>query len=114
MTTTLQDTRGGAVQADCICIVYLCVPVCVIEGGGAKLDPSLTARPVSNFDGEMKMMQRRFQLEPGFMCESVRRYVEVGAVVAAAVLTPSTDPFTQMLLAVPLMSLYLGEGEHGD
>jgi sec-independent protein translocase protein TatC len=23
-------------------------------------------------------------------------------------LTPSTDPFTQMLLAVPLMSLYLG------
>ena len=31
-----------------------------------------------------------------------------GSVVAAAVLTPSTDPFTQMLLAVPLMSLYLG------
>ena len=32
----------------------------------------------------------------------------VGSVVVAAVLTPSTDPFTQMLLAVPLMSLYLG------
>ena len=26
---------GAEVQADCICIVYLCVPVCVIEGGGA-------------------------------------------------------------------------------
>ncbi|CEF99543.1 Sec-independent periplasmic protein translocase,conserved site [Ostreococcus tauri] len=38
----------------------------------------------------------------------VWRYVVVGSVVAAAVLTPSTDPFTQMLLAVPLMSLYLG------
>ena len=25
-----------AVQTDCICIVYLCVPVCVIEGGGAN------------------------------------------------------------------------------
>ena len=36
------------------------------------------------------------------------KYVVVGSVVAAAVLTPSTDPFTQMLLAVPLMSLYLG------
>ena len=22
------------VQADCMCIVHLCVPVCVIEGGG--------------------------------------------------------------------------------
>ena len=32
----------------------------------------------------------------------------MGSVVAAAVLTPSTDPFTQMLLAVPLMSLYIG------
>ena len=39
---------------------------------------------------------------------SIWKYVVVGSVVAAAVLTPSTDPFTQMLLAVPLMSLYLG------
>ena len=39
---------------------------------------------------------------------SIWRYVVVGSVVAAAVLTPSTDPFTLMLLAVPLMSLYLG------
>jgi len=39
---------------------------------------------------------------------SVWRYVVVGAVVAAAVLTPSTDPFTQTLLAVPLILLYIG------
>lgn len=36
------------------------------------------------------------------------RFVIVGATVAAAVLTPSTDPFTQTLLAVPLILLYLG------
>jgi sec-independent protein translocase protein TatC len=36
------------------------------------------------------------------------RYVVVGATVAAAVLTPSTDPFTQTLLAVPLIGLYFG------
>lgn len=39
---------------------------------------------------------------------SIWRYVVVGAVVAAAVLTPSTDPLTQMLLAAPLLGLYLG------
>ena len=39
---------------------------------------------------------------------SIWRYVVVGAVVAAAVLTPSTDPVTQMLLAMPLLGLYLG------
>ena len=39
---------------------------------------------------------------------SVWRYVVVGAVVVAAVLTPSTDPLTQMLLAGPLIGLYLG------
>jgi sec-independent protein translocase protein TatC len=36
------------------------------------------------------------------------RFVVVGATVAAAVLTPSTDPFTQTLLAVPLVALYMG------
>ena len=36
------------------------------------------------------------------------RYVVVGATVAAAVLTPSTDPFTQSLLAAPLVGLYMG------
>ena len=36
------------------------------------------------------------------------RFVIVGATIAAAVLTPSTDPFTQTLLAVPLIGLYLG------
>ena len=36
------------------------------------------------------------------------KWVVVGATIAAAVLTPSTDPFTQTLLAVPLIGLYLG------
>lgn len=36
------------------------------------------------------------------------RFVVVGATVAAAVLTPSTDPFTQLLLAAPLVGLYMG------
>ncbi|KAH7315023.1 hypothetical protein KP509_21G030900 [Ceratopteris richardii] len=39
---------------------------------------------------------------------SVWRYVVVGAVTAAAILTPSTDPLTQVLLAGPLIGLYLG------
>mmetsp|Transcript_25887 Transcript_25887/g.82433 ORF Transcript_25887/g.82433 Transcript_25887/m.82433 type:complete len:359 (+) Transcript_25887:286-1362(+) len=39
---------------------------------------------------------------------SIWRYVVVGAVVVAAVLTPSTDPFTQTLLALPLIGLYIG------
>ncbi|KAL2546237.1 Sec-independent protein translocase protein TATC [Forsythia ovata] len=39
---------------------------------------------------------------------SIWRYVVVGAVIAAAILTPSTDPLTQLLLAGPLMGLYLG------
>jgi len=39
---------------------------------------------------------------------SAWKFVIVGSVIAAAVLTPSTDPFTQMLLAIPLMSLYFG------
>lgn len=39
---------------------------------------------------------------------SIWRYVVVGAVIAAAVLTPSTDPVTQMLLAAPLLGLYFG------
>jgi sec-independent protein translocase protein TatC len=36
------------------------------------------------------------------------RWVVVGATIAAAVLTPSTDPFTQTLLAGPLIGLYMG------
>eukprot|EP01026_Neomeris_dumetosa_P057170 TRINITY_DN5254_c0_g1_i3.p1 TRINITY_DN5254_c0_g1~~TRINITY_DN5254_c0_g1_i3.p1 ORF type:complete len:325 (-),score=38.48 TRINITY_DN5254_c0_g1_i3:258-1232(-) len=39
---------------------------------------------------------------------SLWRYVVVGATVAAAILTPSTDPFTQTLLAGPLIALYMG------
>eukprot|EP00898_Chlorokybus_atmophyticus_P008958 jgi/Chlat1/9063/Chrsp94S09271 len=37
---------------------------------------------------------------------SIWRYVIVGAAIVAAVLTPSTDPLTQTLLAVPLAGLY--------
>ena len=48
------------VQADCVCIVYLCVPVCVIEGGGANNHPCLKSPPpppppplaFQNFDSE--------------------------------------------------------------
>jgi sec-independent protein translocase protein TatC len=39
---------------------------------------------------------------------SVWRYIVVGATLLAAVLTPSTDPFTQILLAGPLTGLYFG------
>ncbi|MCG3118316.1 MAG: Sec-independent protein translocase protein TatC [bacterium] len=42
---------------------------------------------------------------PEFMRQK-RRYGIVAIFVAAAVLTPSTDAFTQMLLAVPLLILY--------
>jgi sec-independent protein translocase protein TatC len=44
-------------------------------------------------------------LTPEFMRQK-RRYGIVTIFVAAAVLTPSTDAFTQMLLAVPLLLLY--------
>jgi sec-independent protein translocase protein TatC len=44
-------------------------------------------------------------LTPEFMRQK-RRYGIVAIFVAAAVLTPSTDAFTQMLLAVPLLVLY--------
>ena len=36
---------------------------------------------------------------------SIWRYVVVGAIVAAAVLTPSTDPLTQLIMAGPLLGL---------
>jgi sec-independent protein translocase protein TatC len=44
-------------------------------------------------------------LTPEFLRQK-RRYGIVTMVVAAAVLTPSTDAFTMMLLAVPLLMLY--------
>jgi sec-independent protein translocase protein TatC len=39
---------------------------------------------------------------------SAWKWVVVGSTIAAAVLTPSTDPFTQALLAIPLVGLYMG------
>ncbi|KAJ8758526.1 hypothetical protein K2173_000247 [Erythroxylum novogranatense] len=50
----------------------------------------------------------QLNLVSGDQMLSIWRYVVVGAVVAAAVLTPSTDPLTQVLLAAPLLGLYLG------
>ncbi len=39
---------------------------------------------------------------------SAWRYVILGAAILAAILTPSTDPFTQSLLAGPILLLYFG------
>jgi sec-independent protein translocase protein TatC len=36
------------------------------------------------------------------------RYVIIGAVVLGAILTPSTDPLTQSLLAGAVLGLYFG------
>jgi sec-independent protein translocase protein TatC len=36
------------------------------------------------------------------------KYVIVICTIVAAVITPSTDPITQILLSVALLSLYLG------
>ena len=35
-TDSLVATKVGTTSSNYICIVYLCVPVCVIEGGGAS------------------------------------------------------------------------------
>jgi sec-independent protein translocase protein TatC len=56
----------------------------------------------------IQVMLGQLGLVTSQMMFSQWRYVVVGATVAAAVLTPSTDPFTQTLLAVPLVGLYMG------
>lgn len=56
----------------------------------------------------IQVMLGQLGLVTSEMMLSQWRYVVVGATVAAAVLTPSTDPFTQTLLAVPLIGLYMG------
>lgn len=56
----------------------------------------------------IQVMLGQLGLVSSEMMLSQWRYVVVGATVAAAVLTPSTDPFTQTLLAVPLVGLYMG------
>ncbi|CAM6105332.1 unnamed protein product [Calypogeia fissa] len=56
----------------------------------------------------IQLLLGQTRLVSGDQMLSVWRYVVVGSVAAAAVLTPSTDPLTQMLLAFPLMGLYLG------
>ncbi|HXI14871.1 MAG TPA: twin-arginine translocase subunit TatC, partial [Chloroflexota bacterium] len=37
---------------------------------------------------------------------SIRRYVVVGAFIVAAVVTPTPDPFNQILVVVPILVLY--------
>ncbi|XP_010279415.1 PREDICTED: sec-independent protein translocase protein TATC, chloroplastic [Nelumbo nucifera] len=56
----------------------------------------------------IQLLLGQLGLVSGDQMLSIWRYVVVGAVVAAAVLTPSTDPLTQILLAGPLLGLYLG------
>jgi sec-independent protein translocase protein TatC len=56
----------------------------------------------------IQIMLGQLGLVTSEMMFSQWRFVVVGATVAAAVLTPSTDPFTQTLLAVPLVGLYMG------
>lgn len=56
----------------------------------------------------IQLLLGQTRLVTGDQMLSVWRYVVVGAVIVAAVLTPSTDPLTQMLLAGPLIGLYLG------
>ena len=46
LVTSRDQLEARAVQADCqYIIVYLCVPVCVIEGGGASSTVGLKAPP---------------------------------------------------------------------
>ncbi|XP_051144475.1 sec-independent protein translocase protein TATC, chloroplastic [Andrographis paniculata] len=56
----------------------------------------------------VQLLLGQLGLVSSYQMLSIWRYVVVGSVVAAAVLTPSTDPLTQMLLAGPLMGLYIG------
>ena len=55
----------------------------------------------------LQVLLGRFNVVNSKQMLSAWRYVTVGATIAAAVLTPSTDPFTQSLLAVPLIGLYM-------
>ena len=40
------------------------------------------------------------------MLQSVRRYAFVAILVLAAIITPTTDPFTMLVVAMPLYLLY--------
>lgn len=80
--------------------------------GFCKFKPCTPARqPPPHPRGQVPVIQvmlGQLGLVSSDMMFSQWRYVVVGATVAAAVLTPSTDPFTQTLLAVPLVGLYMG------
>uniref|UniRef100_A0A0C9S966 TSA: Wollemia nobilis Ref_Wollemi_Transcript_9051_1514 transcribed RNA sequence n=1 Tax=Wollemia nobilis TaxID=56998 RepID=A0A0C9S966_9CONI len=55
----------------------------------------------------IQLLLGQTRLVTGDQMLAVWRYVVVGAVIAAAILTPSTDPLTQVLLAGPLIGLYI-------
>lgn len=70
--------------------------------------PASAPRPGPTQVPVIQVMLGKLGLVTSEMMFSQWRYVVVGATVAAAVLTPSTDPFTQTLLALPLIGLYMG------
>jgi sec-independent protein translocase protein TatC len=56
----------------------------------------------------VQLLLGQFRIVTSQQMFSVWKWVVVGSTIAAAVLTPSTDPFTQALLAIPLVGLYMG------
>ena len=75
-----------------------------------RLAPATRSRPLSTplQVPVIQVMLGQLGLVSSAAMFSQWKFVVVGATVAAAVLTPSTDPFTQTLLAVPLVGLYMG------
>ena len=59
-------------------------------------------------DLEKFSQELTFKAHYGFQGLNVGRYVVLGAVVLGAILTPSTDPLTQSLLAGAVLGLYFG------
>lgn len=53
----------------------------------------------------MLFINRVKPLEPGSMMK-VQRYVVLGSFVVAAILTPTPDPWNQLLMALPIVLLY--------
>jgi Sec-independent protein secretion pathway component TatC len=109
-----------------VCVVVWCVGVCGVRrvvgagvrqgcarpaGGAPAPDDTPAAAPLRPLPAQVPVVQvmlGQLGIVTSEQMFSIWRYVVVGATVAAAVLTPSTDPFTQTLLAVPLVGLYFG------
>ncbi|CAI5523634.1 unnamed protein product [Closterium sp. Naga37s-1] len=69
---------------------------------------STIAHPHSHTVPVIQLLLGQLGLVTADQMLGIWRYVVVGGVTAAAVLTPSTDPLTQCLLAGPLIGLYMG------